>query len=118
MAGSYPIRIRIVRGSVRTGALGVATIDDVKTYKTVCMLCFQVCGINAYVKGGTLLKVDGMKEHPFSREVIWPRGQRLPNVEYSQDRVIYPMAKQDGQWKRISWDQALERIASSILTGR
>jgi anaerobic selenocysteine-containing dehydrogenase len=47
--------------------LGLAMIDDVKMHKTVCMLCFQVCGINAYVKDGALPKVEGMKEHPFSR---------------------------------------------------
>jgi formate dehydrogenase (coenzyme F420) alpha subunit len=90
------------------------TMDDVKVYKTVCMLCFQVCGINAYVKDGALLKVEGMKEHPFSRGVLCPRGQRLAGVVYSQDRLRYPMEKRDGHWERISWDQALDRIATHL----
>ena len=89
-------------------------MGDVKVYKTVCMLCFQVCGINAYVKDGELVKVEGMKEHPFSRGVICPRGQRLASVVYSPDRLRYPMEKQDGQWARISWDQALDRIAKKL----
>jgi len=92
----------------------VATIDDVKVYKTVCMLCFQVCGINAYVKDGALVKVEGMKEHPFSRGVICPRAQRLASFVYSQDRLRYPMEKQEGLWARISWDQALDRIATKL----
>jgi anaerobic selenocysteine-containing dehydrogenase len=92
----------------------VATMDDMKVYKTVCMLCFQVCGINAHVKDGALLKVEGMKEHPFSRGVICPRGQRLASVVYSQDRVRYPMEKRDGHWERISWDQAFDRIATHL----
>jgi anaerobic selenocysteine-containing dehydrogenase len=99
---------------MRAEAFGVVTMDDVKVYKTVCMLCFQVCGINAYVKDGALLKVEGMKEHPFSRGVICPRGQRLASVVYSQDRLRYPMEKRDGHWGRISWDQALDRIATHL----
>jgi anaerobic selenocysteine-containing dehydrogenase len=99
---------------MRAKAFGVVTMDDVKIYKTVCMLCFQVCGINAYVKDGALLKVEGMKEHPFSRGVLCPRGQRLASVVYSQDRLRYPMEKRDGHWERISWDQALDRIATNL----
>ena len=49
-----------------------------EVYKTVCMLCFQVCGIEAYVKEGKLIKVEGMKEHPFSRGVVCPRGTSCP----------------------------------------
>ncbi|MCU0596204.1 MAG: molybdopterin-dependent oxidoreductase, partial [Desulfobacterota bacterium] len=89
-------------------------MDDVKVYKTVCMLCFQVCGINAYVKDGALVKVEGMKEHPFSRGVICPRGQRLASVVYSQERLRHPMEKRDKGWVRISWDQALDRIATGL----
>ncbi len=43
-------------------------------YKTVCMLCFQVCGINAYVKEGKLTRVEPMVEHPFSRGELCSRG--------------------------------------------
>jgi anaerobic selenocysteine-containing dehydrogenase len=89
-------------------------MDDVKVYKSVCMLCFQVCGINAIVRDGALVKVEGMKEHPFSRGVLCPRGQRLASVVYSQDRLRYPMEKREDHWERISWDQALDRIATNL----
>lgn len=83
-------------------------------HKTVCMLCFQACGINATVRDGTLVQVEGMKEHPFSRGVICPRGQRLASVVYSEDRLKYPLEKRDGRWVRISWDEALDRIAVKL----
>ncbi|MDP6179413.1 MAG: molybdopterin-dependent oxidoreductase, partial [Desulfatiglandales bacterium] len=80
-------------------------------YKTVCMLCFQVCGINAHVEAGKLVKVEGMSEHPFSRGVLCPRGRYLPDYVYSPERLKYPMKKMDGNWDRISWDEALDTIA-------
>jgi anaerobic selenocysteine-containing dehydrogenase len=78
------------------------------------MLCFQVCGIDAYVKDGTLIKVEGMKEHPFSRGVVCPRGYCLPDYVYSPDRLKYPLKKKEGGWNRISWDEALDTIANRL----
>lgn len=83
-------------------------------YKTVCMLCFQVCGINAHVEDGRLVKVEGMKEHPFSRGVVCPRGYCLPDYVYSPDRLKYPLKKKEGGWSRISWDEALDTIADRL----
>jgi hypothetical protein len=78
------------------------------------MLCFQVCGIEATVKDGKLIKVEGMKEHPFSRGVICPRGSYLPDYVYSPDRLKYPLKKKGECWSRISWDEALDIIASRL----
>jgi anaerobic selenocysteine-containing dehydrogenase len=97
------------------GGNTVATLDnDVKAYKTVCMLCFQVCGMNAYVKDGKLVKVEGMEEHPFSRGVLCPRAHCLSNFVYSENRVKYPMKKENGNWVRITWDEALDTIAGKL----
>jgi anaerobic selenocysteine-containing dehydrogenase len=78
------------------------------------MLCFQVCGIEATVKDGKLIKVEGMKEHPFSRGVVCPRGTCLPDYIYSPDRLIYPLKKKGEGWSRISWNEALDIIASRL----
>ena len=82
--------------------------------KTVCMLCFQVCGIKAHLKKGKLIRVEGMPEHPFSRGVLCPRGLHLPEYVYSAERLKYPMKKADGGWRRISWDEALEITADRL----
>ena len=82
--------------------------------KTVCMLCFQLCGINAYVKDDKLTRVEPMAEHPFSRGVLCPRGQRLADYVYSPERLLYPMKKEKGGFKRISWDDALDFVATKL----
>lgn len=88
---------------------------ETKVYKTVCMLCFQVCGINAHVQDGRLVRVEGMKEHPFSRGVVCHRGYHLPDYVYAPDRLHYPLKRNSqGGFDRVSWDEALEEIAATL----
>jgi anaerobic selenocysteine-containing dehydrogenase len=77
-------------------------------------LCVSGCGINAYVEGGRLVKVEGMPEHPLNKGGLCPRGENLVEFAYAPDRVKYPMKKENGEWKRISWDEALDTIASKL----
>ncbi len=83
-------------------------------FKTVCMQCFQVCGIDAYVRDGKLVKVEGMEEHPCTRGFVCLRGRHLPEYVYSLDRLKYPQKKENGSWKRISWDEALDTIVGKL----
>jgi anaerobic selenocysteine-containing dehydrogenase len=93
----------------------VVNSDDIQPIKSVCMLCFMVCGLNAYVKDGKLIKVDGMDEHTATKGVLCPRGWHLPDYVYSPDRIKYPMIRdKNGNWKRASWDEALDTIASRL----
>lgn len=89
--------------------------EETKVTKTVCMLCFMVCGINAHVKNGKLVKVEGMKEHAATKGVVCPRGLHLPDYVYAPDRLKYPMIKgNDGVFKRVSWDDALDTLARRL----
>ncbi len=85
-----------------------------KVIKTDCILCVWGCGINAYVEDGKLVKVEGMAEHPLNQGSLCPRGKALVDYVYSPDRLKYPMKKVNGDWKRISWDKALEIIAAKL----
>ncbi len=85
-----------------------------KLIKTDCILCVWGCGINAYVEQGKLVKVEGMAEHPLNQGMLCPRGKALVDYVYSPDRLKYPMKKENGGWKRISWDEALDIIATEL----
>ena len=74
----------------------------------------MVCGINAHVRDGKLIKVEGMPEHPLSGGVLCPRGKHLVEYVYSPERLRYPLKKDNGGWKRISWDEALDTIAAKL----
>ncbi|MFH1122380.1 MAG: molybdopterin-dependent oxidoreductase, partial [Pseudomonadota bacterium] len=87
---------------------------DTQVIKTDCALCVNCCGINAYVSQGKLIKVEGMKEHPVNRGGLCPKGEKLVEYLYAEDRLKYPMKKENGSWKRITWDEALDTIAAKL----
>lgn len=82
--------------------------------KTGCALCVNCCGINAYVSDGRIVKVEGMTECPINEGSLCPKGERLIEYQYSPDRLKYPMKRENGGWKRISWDEALDTIADKL----
>lgn len=82
--------------------------------KTDCILCVHGCGIMAYVEDGKLVRVEGMPEHPLNRGGLCPRGKALVDYIYSPDRLKHPLKKVNEDWKRISWDNALNVIAEKL----
>lgn len=82
--------------------------------KTDCILCVWGCGINAYVKGGKLVRVEGMTEHPLNQGLLCPKGKALVDYVYSLERLKHPLKRGNGGWKRISWDEALDIIAEKL----
>ena len=82
--------------------------------KTACQLCLNHCGMNVYVKDGKITRVDGMAEHPLSQGFLCIKGRQAVDYVYSEDRLLHPMKRKDGGWKRISWDEALDTIANKL----
>ncbi len=82
--------------------------------KTACELCAWSCGMNVHVENGRIVKVTGMKEHPLNRGRLCPKGSISPDYVYSNDRIIYPMIKENGRWKKIEWDDALSIFVENL----
>ena len=88
----------------------------------MCQLCSTICGMIGYVKDGRLLKVEGNPKDPNSRGYLCARGQASLNHLYHPERLLYPLKRVgkrgEGQWKRISWDEALDEIAEKLKAVR
>jgi anaerobic selenocysteine-containing dehydrogenase len=76
-----------------------------KVVETVCNMCELRCGINVYVDNGKIVKVEGMPEHPLNTLCV--KAQAIPELVYSSERLTSPLKKVDGEFKEISWDEAL-----------
>lgn len=87
--------------------------------KTTCGICSQNCGINAYVKNGTVVKVEGTKENAGSGGTLCSKGSSNRQYIYHPDRVRTPLLKKDGKGSEafdpISWDDALDIFSSHLL---
>jgi len=88
--------------------------------QTFCSLCgpFMGCGLNCYVKDGRLVRVAGMKESPINRGKLCAKAYGSVQWLYSPQRLKYPLkrigAKGEGKFQKITWDEALDIIASKL----
>lgn len=87
---------------------------------TVCFNCESACGLLAYVDVETLKikKFEGNPLHPGSRGRNCAKGPATLNQVYDPDRILYPLKRAgkrgEGKWVRVSWDEALDDIASRV----
>lgn len=86
-----------------------------KVHQSACPLnCWDSCGFLVTVDDGKVTKVDGDPNHPITEGKICGRGRMLETKTNSPDRLRYPMKKQNGEFVRISWEQALDEIADKL----
>ena len=98
---------------------GVETGIEVR--KTICSICNPLshCGIDAYVKNGMVLKVEGTRENPHSEGTLCSKGNANRQYIYHKDRIRTPLIRkgdrESGHFVPISWKEALDFAASSFL---
>lgn len=86
-----------------------------KTVVTTCPLdCPDNCGILAKVKADRVIALKGNPEHGHTQGFLCRKGYKYTRRVYSPDRVLFPLKRINGAWKRISWDEAQDTIAEKI----
>jgi molybdopterin-containing oxidoreductase family molybdopterin binding subunit len=97
----------------------VSGSGEEKVVRTVCGIVDGVrCGILAHVRNGVLVKVEPA-DFPDPRfRHICSRALCSTQLVYHPDRLKYPLKRAgergEGKWQRISWDEALDTIASRL----
>ncbi len=77
--------------------------------------CPGTCSIIAQVENGKVTKLQGNSEHEITRGFICGNTRSyLKKSFYSKRRILHPLKKEDGEWIRISWDEALDVTADKI----
>ena len=90
------------------------------TVRTMCpMNCHPtLCGMLVDVDEGKVVGVRGDPENPDSRGFLCIRGQASHEILGNPNRVLYPMmrASRADEWRRATWDEALDTIADRMRT--
>lgn len=87
---------------------------------SVCALdCPDCCSILVTVdENGRGTKLRGDPDHPVTRGFLCGKVAQYLEREYSPGRLLYPQrrigAKGEGRFARITWDEALDEIASRL----
>ncbi|HSC30046.1 MAG TPA: molybdopterin-dependent oxidoreductase [Vicinamibacterales bacterium] len=90
------------------------------TIQTACPLdCPDSCTVQVTVESGRIVKIDGGDANPATREFICAKVRRFTDRVYGEDRLLYPAIRQgpkgQGVFARVSWEEALDRVAERML---
>ena len=95
--------------------------------RNTCPYCSVGCGIIMYSLGdkaknvvADIIHIEGDPDHPVNRGTLCPKGASLLDFVHSPDRLRFPEYRGPGEteWKRVSWDFALGRIARLMKDDR
>jgi formate dehydrogenase major subunit len=95
--------------------------------RNTCTYCSVGCGILMYGLGdgaknakASIIHIEGDPDHPVNRGTLCPKGASLLDFIHSKGRLQYPEYRAPGsdKWERLSWEDALNRIAKRMKQDR
>ena len=122
-------------GAIGFGSSGEALAASVRPFKltatsetrNTCTYCSVACGILIYSMGdraknarSNIIHIEGDPDHPVNRGTLCPKGSALLDIVHAPTRLKSPRyrAPGSGDFKEVSWDFALDRIARLMKEDR
>jgi formate dehydrogenase major subunit len=96
-------------------------IKGAKETPTVCCYCSVGCGILvATDKKGKVINAEGDPDHPISEGALCAKGASSYQIAVNENRLqkVRYRAPNSTQWKEVSWEWALNKIAANIKKSR
>ncbi|WP_371373073.1 molybdopterin-dependent oxidoreductase [Sporomusa aerivorans] len=96
-------------------AQGTTAGQDVEKWvKGVCRYCGVGCGVLVGVSKGKITTVKGDPDNPVNKGRLCVKGILLPKIMDTKDRLLHPLVKKNGQFVKVTWEEALELIAGKF----
>lgn len=86
--------------------------------RTICTHCSVGCGVYAEVQNGIWTGQEPAFDHPFNAGAHCAKGAAVREHGHGDRRLKYPMKLVDGQWKKLSWEQAIDEVGDKMLQVR
>ncbi|HKL65862.1 MAG TPA: molybdopterin-dependent oxidoreductase, partial [Roseovarius sp.] len=101
-------------GTVTRANAQSAAAEAVRTVKSVCTHCSVGCTVVAEVQNGVWTGQEPGWDSPFNLGAHCAKGASVREHAHGERRLKYPMKKEGGEWKRISWEQAINEIGDGM----
>jgi formate dehydrogenase alpha subunit len=85
-----------------------------RSVDSVCPFCGCGCSLSLEVKDNHLVRVIPGTASPVNRGTLCVRGSYGCDFVHSPERLTTPLAKVNGEFEPVSWEQALERVAGEF----
>src|SRR5712691_5162388 len=128
---SFLRRSGLVAGGLATlGALPLASMRKAKAgppppagaqvtiRKNICTHCSVGCTVTAEVANGVWIGQEPSWDSPLNRGSHGAKGAAVRELVHGDRRLKYPMKLENGQWKRVAWDTAINEIGDKLMAIR
>jgi formate dehydrogenase major subunit len=83
--------------------------------KSICTHCAVGCTVTAEVQNGVWTGQEPSWDSPINRGSHCAKGASVRELVHSDRRLKYPLKLVDGQWTRVSWDEAINEIGDKLM---
>jgi len=117
LAGGLATLGTLSLGAVRRAAAGPPPPvgATVTTRKSICTHCAVGCTVLAEVVNDVWIGQEPAWDSPINRGSFCAKGAAVRELVSGERRLKYPMKLVNGQWTRLSWDQAIAEIGDKLL---
>ncbi len=100
--GALTEKEKIYRGTTQT------------VVQTTCPYCGCGCSICLEAKDGHVVRIAPGKESSVNKGTLCVRGSYGCDFIHSPDRLLKPLVKRDNTFEEVSWEEALEQVATGF----
>jgi len=93
---------------------GAVEPEPEKKAPTHCYTCGGACGMTAKLKDGILTGTSGLNGDPKGGGRLCPKGGSVAKHLYSPYRLKSPLIKENGRFRKATWDEALDKVVEGI----
>ena len=86
---------------------GVAT----KWTRTTCPYCGVGCEMNVGTRQERIVQVRPVPDAPVSKGHLCVKGRYAFDFVHAADRVTQPMIREGGEWRKVTWPEAIDYVA-------
>ena len=88
-------------------------LSGTREIDTVCAYCGTGCNITAHVAHDEIVKITS-KPYTWNEGWLCVKGRFGYGYVKSADRLKTPLIKRDGQFQKVSWDEALDHVSARL----
>src|SRR3989440_870749 len=103
-------------GSVRKAQAGPKMMGaPIELKKNICTHCSVGCTVIGEVQNGVWVGQEPAWDSPINRGSHCAKGASVRELVHGDRRLKYPMKLVNGEWQRLSWDQASNEIGDKMM---
>src|SRR5436190_21321759 len=87
----------------------------VELKKNICTHCSVGCTVIAEVQNGVWIGQEPGWASPINRGSHCAKGASVRELVHGDRRLKYPMKLVNGEWQKVSWDQAINEIGDKMM---